>query len=339
MKIIIKDHRYISDFKKISSTTIIEDIKFMENNVIILGNFDGVHLGHHNIILEAINKARAKNLKVLIYLFKNHKTKKDNLITTLVEKLYILSKYDIDYIYIEDFENIFNLSCEEFVENILINKLKAEEVFCGFNYSFGKDKKGDVKILENLLKDRANLNVISPIIFNLENNKLVKSKLEDLKSYLDKGYYVISSTFIKTLLENGKLKEMKKLLGHEYILIGEVKKGKQLARTLGFPTANIDSRNKIYPIFGVYGSKVRIEKDTKEYNGITNIGKNPTIENSGIHIETNIYDFNKDIYGKVIIISLYENIRLEKKMSSLDELKNQIFNDKESWIKKLNEYE
>lgn len=339
MKIIIKDDSYISDFKKISNIEVVNDISFDKNNVVILGNFDGVHLGHHNIIIEAIKKAKSKNLNVLIYLFKEHKTKKNNLITTLLEKLYILSQYEIDYIYIEDFEDIFNLSCEKFVEEILLLKLAAEEIYCGFNYTFAKDKKGDVKKLEKLLSKRANLNIISPIIYNLQTKSLIKSSLEDLKENLDKGYYVISSTFIKTLLENGKIKEVRELLGHNYILIGKVKKGKQLARTLGFPTANIENTNKIYPIFGVYGSKVKIEGFEKEYNAITNIGKNPTIENEGIHIETNIYDFDFDIYDKIIVVQLFENIRLEKKMSSLDELKNQIFIDKELWNKKVNNYE
>ncbi|WP_073508262.1 riboflavin biosynthesis protein RibF [Streptobacillus notomytis] len=335
MKVILKNISYAEEFAKFSKSKILNDIVFREKNIVVLGNFDGVHLGHHKIINDALELGKKLNQKVLIYTFREYPKKKDTLITTLSEKLYIFEKMNVDYIYLEEFFDVNELSPEDFVNKILIDKLNASEIFCGFNYSFGNGRKGDVAKLNELLKDKIKVNVINPVLFNLKTDELKIVDIKELKDYLDKDYCVISSTFIKTLIENGKMTYVQKLLGHEYIVMGKVVHGKKLARTLGFPTANLLSKNKIYPLFAVYGVRIYIEDDDKMYYGIMNIGKNPTIENEGLHIETHIFDFDEDIYDKIIVVNLLENIRLEKKMGSLEELKKQILMDTKVWKEKI----
>lgn len=335
MEIIVKKEEYIKDFLKLSNVNVFNDFTFKEKNIVILGNFDGVHLGHIELINNAIKRAKELNLKVLLYTFREYPKKKDSLITSLSEKLYILNNYDIDYIYLEEFEDIKEFEPLEFINKILIDKLNVEEVFCGFNYTFAKNKKGDIELLSNILKNK--VNIINPVIYNLKTDEKKIIRQEELKFYLDKGYYIISSTFIKTLIESGNMEMVEKLLSHEYIIMGKVVHGKKIARTLGFPTANIPAENRKYPIFGVYGVKVKVEGYDKEYYGIMNIGRNPTLENEGIHIETHIFDFTEDIYDKIIVSSLIKNIRLERKMSSLEELKKQILSDEKIWRNIINE--
>ncbi|WP_156299923.1 riboflavin biosynthesis protein RibF [Streptobacillus canis] len=335
MKVILKNISYAEEYAKFSKNKISSDIVFKEKNIVVLGNFDGVHLGHHEIIKRAIDLGKKLNQKVLIYTFREYPKKKDTLITTLSEKLYILEKMKIDYVYLEEFFDINELSPEEFINKIIIDKLNASEVFCGFNYSFGSGRKGDISKLQELLKDKVKVNIINPVLFNLKTDELKIVELNELKAYLDKEYCVISSTFIKTLIENGKMAHVQKLLGHEYIIMGKVVHGKKLARTLGFPTANLLSKNKIYPMFAVYGVKIKVEDDDTQYYGIMNIGKNPTIENEGLHIETHIFDFDMEIYDKIIAVELLENIRLEKRMNSLEELKKQILMDTKIWKEKI----
>lgn len=337
MEIIIKNQEYINDFIRTTNTSILKEKEFNNNNIVILGNFDGVHLGHLEIINSAIKKARDNNYNVLLYTFREYPKKSDNLITTLNEKLYILSNLDLDYVYLEEFNDVCNLSPKEFIEKILINKLNAIEIYCGFNYTFGKEKKGDVSYLIENINKNIKINVINPVVYDVKRNLHKIINIEDLKSNIDDCCWLISSTFIKTLIENGDMVFVNKLLGHEYIVQGKVIHGKKIARSLGFPTANIKNVNKKYPIYGPYGVKVTIEGIDKEYIGMMNIGKNPTFEGEGINIETNIFNFNQDIYDKIITIKVLENLRLEKKMNSMENLKKQISLDKEKWRKIANE--
>lgn len=338
MKVIIKDRNKIDNFMNYLDIEMVENIKFDSKTAVILGNFDGVHLGHMEIINRAIKKAKENNLKVILYTFIEYPKKKDTMITSLSEKIYILDSIKgIDYVYLDEFENVKDLDPSKFCEDILINKLNANSIFCGFNYSFGKEKKGDVDYLIEDYKDKLDLNIIDPVLYDFKTETIKIVDKTNLKTYLDKGYHIISSTFIKTLIETGNMEQVNTLLGHNYTLIGKVIEGKKLARTLGFPTANICSSNRIYPIFGVYGVKVRIKGYDKEFFGVMNIGKNPTVENEGIHIETHIFDFSDFIYGNIIEVELLHNIRLERKMKDINELKEQISKDKEKWRYIINE--
>ena len=293
----------------------LKEIK-QNKNIVILGNFDGVHKGHQIILKKSVNKAKEENLKSIVYTFNEYPKNKQTKITTCSEKAYLLNENGIDYLYLEQFEKVRNYTPKEFVEKVLVDTLNAKEVYCGFNFTFGKEKSGDVSTLEKLLKEKnIKLNVQNPV--RDENNE------------------IISSTRVRNYIKKGNFEKVRELLGHNFIILGEVIYGKQLGRVLGFPTANLQFENKIYPEFGVYGVKVHIEGDEKIYNGVMNIGKNPTVDIGVLSVETNIFDFSDDIYEKIILIEVLENIRSEKKFNSVDELKKQIGYDVDYWKNKI----
>lgn len=314
------------NLEEILGVNIIDMPKFENKMVVILGNFDGVHRGHMELINSAIKYAKERNLKTLLYTFRVLPPKSENVITTLYEKVDFLNTIDgLDYVYIEEFNDVKDLKPEDFCNLILLKKLNAKSIFCGFNFTFGKNKKGTVDYLYKEFSKVFDINVIEPVMYN---SLIEKFKVDN---NIDNNFDVISSTFIKKLLDEGKLDKVNTLLGHPYFIMGKVVKGKQLARKLGYPTANLCSRNKKYPKYGVYGVKLIIEGYSNVYYGIMNIGKNPTVENEGLHIETHIFDFDDDIYGKKIKVELLVYIRDERKMNSLDELKNQIKEDIKKW--------
>ena len=297
----------------------IEEIKH-NKNIVILGNFDGVHKGHQVILQKAVETAKDKGLKTIVYTFSEYPKNQQTKITTCSEKAYFLDKNKIDYLCLEQFEKVRNYSPEEFVEKVIVNDLNAAEVYCGFNFTFGKGKSGNVETLKKLLEER-----------NL--------KLNVQKAVLDDDGKIISSTRIRNYIKGGNFEKVRELLGHNFIILGEVIYGKQLGRVIGFPTANLKFENKIYPEFGVYGVKIHIQGDEKIYNGVMNIGRNPTVDVGILSVETNIFDFNEDIYGKIILIEVLENIRYEKKFSSVEKLKEQIGKDTSYWKNKIDKYQ
>ena len=297
----------------------IEEIKH-NKNIVILGNFDGVHKGHQVILQKAVERAKEKELKTIVYTFSEYPKNQQTKITTCSEKAYFLDKNKIDYLCLEQFEKVRNYSPEEFVEKVIVNDLNAAEVYCGFNFTFGKGKSGNVETLKKLLEER-----------NL--------KLNVQKAVLDHDGEIISSTRIRNYIKEGNFEKVRELLGHNFIILGEVIYGKQLGRVIGFPTANLKFENKIYPEFGVYGVKIHIQGDEKIYNGVMNIGRNPTVDVGVLSVETNIFDFNEDIYGKIILIEVLENIRYEKKFSSVEKLKEQIGKDASYWKNKIDKYQ
>ena len=297
----------------------IEEIKH-NKNIVILGNFDGVHKGHQVILQKAVERAKEKELKTIVYTFSEYPKNQQTKITTCSEKAYFLDKNKIDYLCLEQFEKVRNYSPEEFVEKVIVNELNADEVYCGFNFTFGKGKSGNVETLKKLLEER-------------------KLKLNVQKAVLDDDGEIISSTRIRNYIKEGNFEKVRELLGHNFIILGEVVYGKQLGRVIGFPTANLKFENKIYPEFGVYGVKIHIQGDEKIYNGVMNIGRNPTVNVGILSVETNIFDFNEDIYGKIILIEVLENIRYEKKFSSVEKLKEQIGKDASYWKNKIDKYQ
>ena len=311
----IKDIVEYEDFKFTDYNKNFKEMK-KSKNIVILGNFDGVHVGHQIILKKALNRAKEKKLKTVVYTFSEYPKNQQTKITTSSEKAYLLNEIGIDFLYLENFEKVRNYSPEEFIEKIIINILNACEVYCGFNFTFGKEKSGNVDILEKLLREK-------------------NIKLNIQKPVLDINGEIISSTRIRNYIKKGNFEKSRELLGHNFIILGKVIYGKQLGRVIGFPTANLRFENKIYPEFGVYGVKIHIQDDKKVYNGVMNIGRNPTVDVGVLSVETNIFDFNADIYGKVILIEVLENIRKEKKFNSVDELKNQIGNDVNYWKNKI----
>lgn len=245
-----------------------------------------------------------------------NRVKAPKLISSLEEKIHIIKSLGVDYLILQPFTNEFsNMTPEEFVEKVLVKTLKTKEVYVGFNFSFGKGGKGTVENLRQIGKRYGiSTNIIEPV------------KIKE---------QVISSTFIREMLATGNLDIANRCLGQPFLIIGEVVHGRKLGRIMGFPTANLKILNKIYPPFGIYGGKVKIEGEKESWHAVINIGKNPTLKPDERSIEVHILDFDKDIYGKRIYVSLIEFLRQEKKFNSMEELKETIKNDVLNWKEKV----
>ena len=297
-----------------------EELK-KKGNIVILGNFDGVHKGHVTIFKNAIERAKEKDYNTVVYTFREYPQKKSTRITTPSEKVELIDEVGIDYIYLEEFEDVRNYSPEEFMEKVLINTLNVKEIYCGFNFTFGKNKSGNIKVLDDIIRDKYD----NSIIINVQS------------PVLDSENDIISSTRIRDYIEKTDFDKISDLSGHNFIIMGEVIHGKKLGRTLGFPTANLEFDNKVYPDFGVYGVYVHIEGDDKLYHGVMSIGENPTIKGHGLSVETHIFDFNRDIYGKIIMVEVLEKISNQIKLNSINELIEKINVDAIIWKKRIEE--
>lgn len=307
---------------------IIEDILHstdkIQDTYIAIGAFDGIHMGHRKLIEEAVRKSKETGGKSVVFTFCNHpmelinKEKAPKLINTLEEKIYLMGSLGVDYLVLQHFDEKFaEITPKEFVEKILKDKLNAKEIFVGFNFSFGRGGEGRVEELKKLG----------------EENKIKINITEPVKS----GDKVISSTYIRNLLKNGDLEKANMCLESPFFVLGEVVHGRKLGRVMGFPTANIEILDKVYPPFGIYGGKVKILGEDEIYNAVINIGKNPTLKPGEKSIEVHILDFDREIYGQKINVSLIEHLRDEKKFSSMDELKETIKKDVENWREKIKE--
>lgn len=284
---------------------------------IALGNFDGIHIGHQKLIKTMVLKSKEIGLKSSLLLFKTHsKTIIDNsnpqMITNNDQKFQIAKDLGVDIIYLIDFnEELMNLSAEEFVENIIIEKMNGKLVVVGFDYRFGYKASGDPNYLSELGKKYDfEVIVLNPVY---ENEK------------------IISSSTIRELISSGKMIEASKILGRPYSIFGKVISGKNRGNKLGFPTANIEPTNSyIIPKSGVYMTNTII--NNKRYLSATNIGYNPTFNENTLKIETHILDFSENIYGDILNIEFIDFIRDDIKFDNIDNLIDQMKNDIE-WIK------
>lgn len=283
--------------------------------VVTLGTFDGVHCGHQFILNKIIDTAKALNYESLVLTFFPHprmvlnKDKSIKLINTIQEKTNLLAKAGINNLVIHPFDNTFsNLSGEEFVKNVLVDIFNVHKIIIGYDHRFGKGGTCDINDLENFGKK-----------YGFEVEQISVQEINDVS---------VSSTKVRQSLLEGNIKKANSYLGYEFFITGTVVKGKQLGRTIGFPTANIKPTEdyKLIPLKGVYITVIDIEG--KQYPAMLNIGNNPTVGENDLSIEANILDFEGDIYGKEVKVSFYDRIRDEQKFNSLDELKKQLFADK-----------
>ncbi len=290
----------------------INSIDSIEKSVITIGNFDGLHKGHQVLIKEAVKSANTKGIKSILFTFENHpsnyfaKSPIKNIITNK-EKLNRVKRLGIDIVVMIPFdEYMTKISPIEFVKEILIEKLGAKKIVVGHDFTFARKKEGNTKLLGKLSNEYGfELEIINPI------------KINDIR---------VSSTYIRELVAEGCVEKVKEYLGYNYEIKGQVIKCKQLGRTIGFPTANIEiSDDLLIPRNGIYVTRVYV--DGNVHYGATNIGYNPTVNGNKLSIETNILNFDEDIYGQVIKIEFLERIRDEKKFNSLDELKAQLKKD------------
>jgi riboflavin kinase/FMN adenylyltransferase len=287
--------------------------------VVTLGNFDGVHLGHKELISKAVSLGKEKNLLSYVVSFYPHPRSFFNedlkYINTLEEKHKNIKAIGADALVILEFnDGIASLSRESFVKEILYKKLNAQIVVVGFDFLFGKNREGNA---ENLAESASE--------YGIEVYVTPPVEVDGLK---------VSSSLIRECYTTGEVEKAKKFLGYYPKISGEVISGKQLGRNIGFPTANISyDKEQLLPGKGVYGVKICIKE--KEYAGIANVGVKPTVKKDDlVEVEVHVIDFLDDIYGENVSVSFLGKIRDEIKFSSLEELKNQIDNDVKTAIKK-----
>lgn len=291
------------------------DLPHFKNAVVTIGTFDGVHLGHQQIIKQLKQEASAINGETIIITFHPHprsviaSTKPTYLLTTLNEKIILLNSFDIDHLIVVSFDEAFsNQTPEEYVQHFLFEKCHPHTLIIGYDHRFGKNRKGDYHLLENLGKQLG---------------FVVKEIPEQVINEV-----TISSTRIREALLNTDVDTANNYLGHKYFFEGIVVDGNKLGRTLGYPTANIVIRdeNKLIPSNGIYVAETEVESE--KYQGMLSIGLRPTVDGKNRTIELNIFNFSNDIYGHTIKVFLCTYLRPELKFNSLDELVKKIDEDK-----------
>ncbi len=291
-----------------------KNINIDEKTVVTLGNFDGFHIGH----LSLVDKIKEYDFKKVVFSFYPHPVAlmKDEPFFTLFsneEKREILKNMEVDTFIEYPFDKeTSNLSPRDFIIDVVIEKLNAKVIVIGEDYRFGKNKLGDYNLLKVIGKE-----------YDVE--------IVSIPHILNNGEKV-SSTMIRNLLVNREIEEVSRLLGKPYFIYGTVTMGKKLGRTIGFPTINIvPSKNKLLPPSGVYRSRVIIENES--FFSITNIGTNPTVSGTNTVSESHIFNYNGNLYGKKVKVEILKWIRDEKKFNSIDELKEQISIDVNTYKK------
>jgi riboflavin kinase/FMN adenylyltransferase len=287
------------------------------NPVVTIGTFDGVHLGHREVISELKRISNLSGGHSVVFTFEPHPRivlapQEDSLrlLSTKEEKINLMEQIGVDHLVIYAFTKEFSrLSYNEFITNILVGRMNISSLVVGYDHRFGQGRKGDFSSLE-LLSESLNF------------------KVEQLSQLLIENK-VVSSTKIRLALQTGDITKANHFLGYRYTLTGKVIEGKQIGRKLGFPTANIETfdRYKLVPGDGVYA--VLVETGGMIYKGMLNIGIRPTVNNNADHksIEVHIFDFEADIYNSNITLFFVEKLRDEQKFGSVVELKEQLIND------------
>ncbi|ABY94859.1 MULTISPECIES: bifunctional riboflavin kinase/FAD synthetase [Thermoanaerobacter] len=287
--------------------------KYKEAKVIALGNFDGVHIGHQELIKQAIALSKENNLASAVFTFKQHTSKiltpdkQPELITTYQKKVEILKQFNLDYGIFFDFTESFSkLTAEEFIKKILVELLNIKIAVVGHNYRFGYKALGNVDTLKKY-------------------SKIYSYKVYVVPPVIREGI-VVSSSYIRELIKSGKVEEANSLLGRFFSLQGKVIHGQEIGRKLGFPTANLQiSEDLVLPKAGVYVTRVKIED--KFYIAVTNVGSKPTFGGKSISVESYILDYNENLYDKYLEVEFITRIRDEIKFQNLEALKEQVFKD------------
>lgn len=307
----------------------VNNLPSFRNAVITIGTFDGVHLGHQQIIRQLKEEAEKINGETVIITFHPHPrtvvaNKPVYLLTTLNEKIILLDEFGVDHLVVVPFDATFsNQTPEEYVQHFLFEKFHPHTLIIGYDHRFGKDRKGDYHLLEKL---------------GTQLGFFVKEIPEQVMNEA-----AISSTRIRESLLKADLETANSYLGYKYFFEGMVVDGNKLGRTLGYPTANmvIHDENKLVPSNGIYvaeaelikrENQTRINKKEKLLRGMMSIGIRPTVDGKNRTIELNIFDFDQDIYGCTMKVFLCVYLRPELKFNSLDELKLQIDEDKKNSI-------
>lgn len=282
--------------------------------VLTIGNFDGLHLGHRTVIEKLAEKGKLMGLPVVVLIFEPQPLEyflgenAPSRLMRLREKAIHFADLPVDYLLVLRFNHDFaNLDANTFINDILIERLKVRHLVIGDDFHFGKARKGNFALLK-------------------EKGRQFGFAVEDTRSFVTEGHR-ISSTLIRDALGSGELDYAASLLGRSYSVCGRVAHGDRVGRTLGFPTANIQMFRKNTPIEGVYAVTMTGLSDD-EVPGVANVGCRPTFNGQGkVILETHLFDFDRDIYGKYVEVHFKHKIRDEMRFSSLEELKAQIVKD------------
>ncbi len=285
-----------------------------KRSIILIGNFDGLHLGHQKLFTLAKKYKKKYSLKLGVLTFEpmpkmffNHKIKNFK-ISNQRQKMILLYKQGVDFIIIKKFNKKFSKTKSiDFIKNILAKKLNSKFIFVSNNFRFGNKREGDVR---QLIRYES-----------LYNYKIIKPKP------LFNKKRIVSSSLIRNYLQKGKLNEANKLLNRNWSIQGNVQKGKQIGKKIGFPTANIDIRNSVLACPGVYAIKAKIDKSSKYIKGIANLGYRPTFKGKKILLEVHLFNFSRNLYNKYLTVEFLKFIRKEKKFKNADQLKKQIMKD------------
>ncbi|MBQ2271299.1 MAG: bifunctional riboflavin kinase/FAD synthetase, partial [Firmicutes bacterium] len=288
----------------------LDEIKNIEATATALGNFDGVHLGHQELIREAVKQAREKGLKSAVFTFSNHPKNVisgTNMVKNIIyndEKEEILESMGVDYLFSLDYTKEFgSLSPQEFTAELLVKHFRVKHVVCGFNYRYGYKAQGDSQTL-----------IQQGCILGFDVSVMDAVSLEGS---------VVSSTLIRGLIAQGEMEECSRYLGRNYSIGGTVIEGNHIGRTIGFPTCNITvDETMVVPASGVYVTCCRVDGQT--YPAITNVGSKPTIGLYHKNVETHLLDVKVDLYGKDIRVEFLKKLRDERKFDNIEALTEEI---------------
>lgn len=282
-----------------------------KNTVVTIGTFDGVHIGHQKIVNRLVNHAELDSVILTFFPHPRMVLQQDNtikLLHTIEEKTSVLEQLGLDHLVIHPFTKEFSrLTAQQFVEDILVNQLKAKKIIIGYDHRFGRNRTADISTLKDFGEQ-----------YGFVVEEITKQDVDDV---------AVSSTKIRTALQKGQIEKANAFLGQPYMLTGTIVRGKGIGKTLGYPTANIqiEEAYKLIPKNGVYIVKTNFKGIT--YFGMMNIGTNPTVGGKSQTIETYFFNMDTDLYGSKMTIQMLKRIRDEKKFASVDQLIEAMQND------------
>ena len=283
-------------------------------SILLIGNFDGLHLGHQKLFRLAKKFKKQYHLKIGVMSFDPmpkmffNKNLKNFKISDLNQKITLLKKLSVDFIINVKFNKKFSeIKSSDFIKKILVKKVCPKFIFVSNNFRFGNKREGDVKeLIKN--ETKYDFKIVKPKPFQSEKK-------------------IVSSTLIRRYLQNGKIQKANKLLNRNWSIVGKVQKGRQLGKKIGFPTANIDIKNYILANPGVYSVKTKIGNHINYHKAVANLGYRPTFNGQKILLEVHLFNFSGNLYNKYLTVEFLRFIRKEKKFKNVEQLKKQIKRD------------
>lgn len=302
----------------------LQQLPVFNRAVLTIGTFDGVHLGHQQIIRQLLMEAEESGGESVLISFYPHPRKivqPDKSIaelTTLDERIELLKRQGLDNLVVVPFTKEFSeQSAQQYIKDFLVDRFHPSLIIIGYDHKFGNNREGDYRLLEQMGE---------------QYNYTVKEIPQQLINEV-----AISSTKIRQALSNGEVETANQLLGYPYFFKGNVIEGNKLGRKLGYPTANlqIQDLDKLVPANGVYAVEAQIEGETRILKGMMNIGNRPTVDGTRRSVEVHLFDFNDDIYNRHLKVYVRFHLRNEVKFEGLEKLVEQLHKDKEISLSKL----